>query len=413
MALPINNLGFLARLSPTTGVAARAPVAPAAEESKGPSDANDVKLTATSEVKAAGSSLATSAMRKMGMVTCLAVAGLVGIGTSVPAYAKGFTSSGSRSVSYSAPRTVSVSTAKSISTPKSAPTHIAVFEESHPSPAAGGAKPAAKPGTIQYRYTLKQMSLPQGGFATAANQTYGKINSVVLPKAKAPGVAEEPPRVQKGSSYLSNRLGSNWDSSPRGFYSGDNFWLGYVIGSMNSHNYQQSPVYVYTPSCDCQSGQVLPPNGQSQFVDDTQTQLAVLQVMAKPAPGPDGKVDETAGLYHYDKDFDPAKGGALPKRVTAEEGFNELRKDQSVLFHPAGGDWQQLDNLQDLHIYMYSKYSKSDAPQAAQETSDAQEVQAQPAEVPDGGIGLGGMLLGLGAVGGVAGAGVLLSRKLK
>jgi hypothetical protein len=148
---------------------------------------------------------------------------------------------------------------------------------------------------------------------------------------------------------------------------------------MGSYDYVAQPIYISSPSSDWQGPQVLPPNGQSTFNSDAEAELAVLNIMAHPGPAKDGTIDPTAGLYKFDKHFDPQSSNpkdADPSRLRrindAENAWNQLSKNHdpenpsdknSLFFKSPGGDWQKLETLQDLKIYMFhAPEAKDQAP---------------------------------------------------
>lgn len=76
--------------------------------------------------------------------------------------------------------------------------------------------------------------------------------------------------------------------------------------------------------------------------------------MAQPSDA-----DPTAGLYAYSDDFNPSANNA---RLSPDDAYDLLQNGQGIYFHPPNGDWEQIENTQDLQVYVFSQENRSDAP---------------------------------------------------
>jgi hypothetical protein len=157
--------------------------------------------------------------------------------------------------------------------------------------------------------------------------------------------------------YHDGDWGGDWFHHGWGFYCGDAFFTGLALGSLTDYDWSQ-PVYVCSPVTGEPCGEIpAPPSGQPY--DQTSAQLAVLQALCNPQQDPSQPADPTAGIYVAGPNFDPNNPG---QQIEPAYAYNLLRKGEQIYFHPPNGDWEGLNNLDDLNVYLYNQEQKSQAP---------------------------------------------------
>ena len=67
--------------------------------------------------------------------------------------------------------------------------------------------------------------------------------------------------------------------------------------------------------------------------------------------------DPTAGLYQDNGRFDPDNPDPALK-IGSASAYNHLRHGGSVYFHPPNGGFEQMQSLDDLQTYVYSKEAR-------------------------------------------------------
>ncbi|HEY4001327.1 MAG TPA: hypothetical protein VGO93_20815 [Candidatus Xenobia bacterium] len=155
--------------------------------------------------------------------------------------------------------------------------------------------------------------------------------------------------------------GHDWGHPGWGFY-GDcdrfgaagAFFAGFTAGALLTDAWIDTPVYVCSPVTGCVVGTVPVPEGGA-YADAGAAQASVLNVLANPAQDPnDPNFDPTAGLY-------PAKGFFVEhpdtsvKIGTGAAAFNTLNQGGGLYYHPPNGDWEVINNFNDLSPYLYTQ----------------------------------------------------------
>ncbi|HEY3997843.1 MAG TPA: hypothetical protein VGO93_03190 [Candidatus Xenobia bacterium] len=199
----------------------------------------------------------------------------------------------------------------------------------------------------------RSYDIPRGGFVSRAHIDHPDMRSTVIV------------RNEYHNSYVNvhewNRghWGDDWFYHPYGFYAGNAFWAGYMMGEdwammTNPSMFMQQPIYVVSPMTGTVCGQLEAPGGGA-YSSETAAQVGALSLMANPQQT-DGQYDAGAGLYRAD-----ASGQATSERIAAPYAYNLLNHGQSVVFHPPNGDYEQLSSLNDLAPYIVTS-----SPAAAQ-----------------------------------------------
>lgn len=182
---------------------------------------------------------------------------------------------------------------------------------------------------------------------TRAHRRHPQIHTTVFTSTNTASVCN---RIVVVRNYYVSEWGPDWCRQPYGFYRGSEFWEGFILGALAAHNYQSAPIYVMSPSTGYDGGPLQPPEGRDTFSDEVEALLGVLQVMSRAC-----EVDPTAGLYEFREDFDPQ---ADNPHISPERAYNCVRKGWPILFHPPGGSYEKIENLDDLRIYLYSRETR-------------------------------------------------------